>query len=343
MSSPPSRSYGLRIVILTVLLGGVLGVAFNVDAILGPPKDDDDLLRLPAVEDGTNMDMETHFAKVVLEKETLKLLDDASNDLPPLPEEWSPADLQRDEGYIEDDDEAEEYYDELDTLSGVAKDSERKVLARHFGSKKGAGKGKGSSIPLAMNPNAAVIKRKASSTKRPATKATAAKPRKGAETSAAKASGPKEKAEARAPKKAGEAPRKSADAAPEAAKSGPTLDPNATAKELRMQAKRLMITGNPDLAVKAFRLALKKEPGSTRARYGLASALYQKNKANDAMKELKRILSANGSHGRALLMMGSVLQDRGQKGEAKRYYQRYLDTYPNSRRAEEVRRILERM
>jgi tetratricopeptide (TPR) repeat protein len=121
------------------------------------------------------------------------------------------------------------------------------------------------------------------------------------------------------------------------------VDPNASAKALITQGRKLLLSGNPTTAEKAYRLALKKGPGSARARYGLAKALYQRNRGSEATSELRKILKANRNHGPSLLMMGSLLQEQGQAGQAKTYYQRYLDARPNGRRADEVRSILGRL
>ena len=129
----------------------------------------------------------------------------------------------------------------------------------------------------------------------------------------------------------------------EEADKGPALDPNASAKELTAQGRKLLLSGDPTKAERAYRMALKKSPSSARARYGLAKALYQRNKAGEATAELRKILKANKNHGSALLMMGSLLQEQGQAGQARTYYQRYLDARPNGRRADEVRSILGRL
>ena len=188
---------------------------------------------------------------------------------------------------------------------------------------------------LAMKPNAALITKKkpggTSSPPRSKANATSGKARK----KAAEPASP-------APAKVEEAPTEPAEA-PAPVPDEPAIDPNASAKQLISQGRKLLLSGNPTTAEKVYRMALKKSPGSARARYGLAKALYQKSRTSEAIAELRRILAANRNHGSALLMMGSLLQEQGQAGQARTYYQRYLDTQPNGRRADEVRSILGRL
>ncbi|MGB0590934.1 MAG: tetratricopeptide repeat protein [Myxococcota bacterium] len=355
MSLQRPTSYAPRITALSLMLIGLLGVGFNVDALLGPiPEPGEGAEEAGAkseISNGTDFDMESEVAKVMLEKATEALLKEASSDLPALPEDWSPAALPRDQpndAYVEDDDEAE-YYDELDQLKTVLKASntkEREALNRLFDKEKptaGGAKGATTKRPstparatktLAMRPNAAVITRKkpkAAGT----TAAAKAKPaaRKATRPAAAKPTDAKLVAQTGTPEPQAEEP----------AAEGPVIDPTASAKALITQGRKLLLSGNPTTAEKAYRLALKKSPGSARARYGLAKALYQRNRGSEATAELRKILNANRNHGPSLLMMGSLLQEQGQAGEAKTYYQRYLDARPNGRRADEVRSILGRL
>ena len=355
LQRPPS--YAPRIIILSVLLIGLLGAGMNADALFGPVPEPSEApsaeSEVSSLTSGTDLDMETQVAEILLKKTTEELLDKASEGLADLPEDWSPKTLPRDEptnAYVEDDDEAE-YYDELDELNTVLKasnDKEREALEKLF-EKDGrsadarakatptqarVSKGK----PLAIRPNAAVITKKkpgaAPSAARPKTAVTTRKP---SRAEAAPKAAPK--TEPTPEEKTPPAAEESAEAAP----SGPTLDPNASAKDLISQGRKLLLSGNPTTAEKAYRLALTKSPSSTRARYGLAKALYQKNRAAEATSELRKILSANKNHGAALLMMGSLLQEQGQSSQARTYYQRYLDARPNGRRADEVRSILGRL
>jgi tetratricopeptide (TPR) repeat protein len=357
LQRPPN--YAPRITILSLILIGLLGVGFNVDAVFGPipeaPEEAVPEVANPGMASGTDFDMESQVAKVLLDKATEALLKEATSDLPPLPDDWEPATLPRDEpdnAYVEDDDEAE-YYDELDQLNTVLKSSnnkEREALTRLF-DKDGRGSGKAQSgatqrgasqakssktKTLAMRPSAAVITKKKAKTAAPAHR-----------TKTSSASRKPSRASAAAAPKTTKAPAPAAkeeDAAKEeAAPAGPVIDPNASAKELIAQGRKLLLSGNPTTAEKAYRLALTKSSTSARARYGLAKALYQKNRATEATAELRKILSANKNHGPSLLMMGSLLQEQGQSSQARTYYQRYLDARPNGRRADEVRSILGRL
>jgi tetratricopeptide (TPR) repeat protein len=349
LQRPPS--YAPRITILSLLLTGLLGVGFNVDAVFGPIPEPSEEAPVPdprTISSGTDFDMETQVAEIILKKATDKLLAEASAGLPPLAEDWSPESLPRDlpsGAYVEDEDEAE-YYDDLDRLKTVMKassDKERAALAKLFETDKrtaaaevtaASAPKKRVSTPLALRPNAAVITRK--------------KPKAGGASPRSRASASPQKAE-----RAGRSPSAQAAAAAkpteptvgaaEPTTGGPAVDPNATTKELIAQGRKLLLSGNPTTAEKAYRLALTKNSGSARARYGLAKALYQRNRASEATAELRKILSGNKNHGSALLMMGSLLQEQGQAAQARSYYQRYLDARPNGRRANEVRSILARL
>ena len=361
MSLERPTNYAPRITILALVLAVLLGLGLNADAIFGPipeaPEQEatEAAESAPALNSGTDFDMEQHVSAVMLEKVTEKLLNQTSEGLPALADDWSPETLPRDTkasgDYVEDEDE-EDYYDELDQLNTVMSAKERQALAKLFAKDeksdakeappvaqapakedKAPARAKAPSKTLTMRPNAAVITKKKP---RPS----AATPRRkeaSAKTRGAKSAPPAAKEPDKQPEPAAEEPEQ-APAAKE-----PAVDPNATAKQLVAQGRKLLLSGNPSGAEKAYRLALKKSPGSARARYGLAKALYQKNRASEAMAELRRILSSNKSHRSALLMMGSLLQEQGQSSEARSYYRRYLDTQPSGRRADEIRSILGRL
>jgi len=52
------------------------------------------------------------------------------------------------------------------------------------------------------------------------------------------------------------------------------------------------------------------------------------------------VLAQSPTHASALLTLGSIAQERGQKAKAREYYERYLKRYPNGRRAAEIRALL---
>lgn len=348
MASERPPSYGPRIVILAVLLAGILGLALNVDALLGPPPEpveEEEEVKAPeetGLKVGTDFEMEQHIATVVLNKATEAMLKQASEGLAALPEEWSPEDLQVDTGYVEDEDEAE-YYDELDQLGTVLKNStekERAALNSLFAKPKAAKPSKPEPTPqakartLALRPSAALITKKSSKPRRASS---------GSTTPAKKASQKAQPDPVATAQPAAAEPPAEPPAEEKPAAVGVEIDPNATAKQLIAQGRKLLLSGNPAGAEKVYRKALEKGPSSARARYGLAKAMYQRNKVPQAMTELQRILSRNKNHGSALLMMGSLLQEQGRSGEARKHYQRYLDSHQNGRRADEIRSILARL
>ena len=368
MSLQRPTSYGPRITIVTLALLGVLGFGLNVDALLGPvPEQAEELEEGEAqqsegsktgLSSGTDFDMETHVAEIMLGKATEKLLSKSTAGLPELADDWTPESLPRDaqaDPYVEDEDEAE-YYEDLDPLDSVMKvanDKERAALAKLFEKeprkKEAASKNAAvktntektkvtASKRLALRPNAArITKKKAKDVSRaqelkPKAKNQKAPTKSGRSASAKTEEGP-----------SGESPKEVEPPVEADEEKGPEIDPNASAKELIAQGRKLLLSGSAGSAEKAFRLALKKKGSSARARYGLAKALYQRNRGAEAIAELRKILNANKNHGSALLMMGSLLQEQGQAGQAKTYYQRYLDARPNGRRADEVRSILGRL
>lgn len=127
-----------------------------------------------------------------------------------------------------------------------------------------------------------------------------------------------------------------------AAKPVSAIPPAEIGKALNA-ARRQMGSGAPDQAIEGFRGVLATDPGNTKARLGLAQALYESNRTTEARGEVRRLLDAEPAHGRALLLMGSIVQEQGPVSEAKSYYKLYLKHYPNGTSAPEVRAILDRL
>lgn len=119
--------------------------------------------------------------------------------------------------------------------------------------------------------------------------------------------------------------------------------PSAQVGAALTAARRQMGSGAPEQAIEGFREVLATHPGNTRARLGLAQALYESNRVTEARGQLLRLLEAEPTHGRALLLMGSIVQEQGPVSEAKSYYKLYLKHYPNGTSAPEVRAILGRL
>ncbi|MCB9727997.1 MAG: tetratricopeptide repeat protein [Deltaproteobacteria bacterium] len=109
------------------------------------------------------------------------------------------------------------------------------------------------------------------------------------------------------------------------------------------QARRELGSGAPEVAVDGFRSVLGADPGNTKARLGLAQALYESNRVTEAREQVKRVLESEPTHGRALLLMASIAQEQGPVSEARAYYKTYLKHYPNGTSAPEVRGILDRL
>jgi TolA-binding protein len=108
-------------------------------------------------------------------------------------------------------------------------------------------------------------------------------------------------------------------------------------------ARRQLGSGAPEAAVEGFRAVLANDANNSKARLGLAQALFESNRITEARGEVKRLLESEPTHGRALLMMASIAQEQGPASEAKAYYKLYLKHYPNGTSAPEVRAILDRL
>jgi TolA-binding protein len=139
-----------------------------------------------------------------------------------------------------------------------------------------------------------------------------------------------------------EAPKPKPDPSP--AKAPPTskAPPAGDVKAIMKSARTKLRSGDPAGAASAYKKALSMKGGNG-ARLGLAKAQYEMGKTAKASTQLKKVLASNPTSGGALLLMGSISQEQGDRGGARRYYQKYLDSHPTSKRAERIRGILMRL
>jgi tetratricopeptide (TPR) repeat protein len=82
---------------------------------------------------------------------------------------------------------------------------------------------------------------------------------------------------------------------------------------------------------------------TARAHAGLARALYDANKAKDALKELELAIQDDGRYAPAWLLLGEIHQGDGRTKQARAAYERFLQLEPNGEQANAVREIVSRM
>jgi tetratricopeptide (TPR) repeat protein len=93
----------------------------------------------------------------------------------------------------------------------------------------------------------------------------------------------------------------------------------------------------------AYDKALSMAPGSIKALAGRGRAYYQLRQLQPALKDLKAVLEADPKNPAALITAGAISQELGQRDDARRFYQRYLEAWPAGRQATEVKALLERL
>lgn len=87
--------------------------------------------------------------------------------------------------------------------------------------------------------------------------------------------------------------------------------------------------------------AVEADPQNSDALTYLGQAYYEMGEASSAVGPLERALRINRRNTNALLTLGAARQEAGNNAGAREAYERYLELNPNSRRAGEIRTILE--
>ena len=87
--------------------------------------------------------------------------------------------------------------------------------------------------------------------------------------------------------------------------------------------------------------AIEADPQDSDALTYLGQAYYEMGEANSATGPLERALRINRRNTNALLTLGAARQESGNNAGAREAYERYLELNPNSRRAGEIRTILQ--
>jgi tetratricopeptide (TPR) repeat protein len=87
--------------------------------------------------------------------------------------------------------------------------------------------------------------------------------------------------------------------------------------------------------------AIEADPQNSDALTYLGQAYYEMGEASSATGPLERALRINRRNTNALLTLGAARQESGNNAGAREAYERYLELNPNSRRAGEIRTILQ--
>lgn len=94
-------------------------------------------------------------------------------------------------------------------------------------------------------------------------------------------------------------------------------------------------------AVANCNAAIEADPQNSDALTYLGQAYYEMGEASSATGALERALRINRRNTNALLTLGAARQESGNNAGAREAYERYLELNPNSRRAGEIRTILQ--
>ena len=135
-----------------------------------------------------------------------------------------------------------------------------------------------------------------------------------------------------------EAEAPATEAAAEAAEPAPQ-----TVGDRMSSASDKLKRGDPRGAAEEYKKVLSEKPGYTKARVDLAQALYEMNDTPGATKALDTALKAQPTHAKALLLRASISQADGRSGEARKFYQRFVDNHPTSPKVRAVQSILNRL
>ncbi|MCB9521303.1 MAG: response regulator [Myxococcales bacterium] len=137
-----------------------------------------------------------------------------------------------------------------------------------------------------------------------------------------------------------------APSAPSAPRTTPTPRPTPPAEETDAdraltRCANLYQAGDYSATIEACEAAVRANPRSSEAYTYLGSAHYELGHAQQAITYLEQAVRFNGRNSNALITLGSARQEVGNASGAREAYEQFLVVAPNSRRADEVRSILE--
>jgi hypothetical protein len=137
------------------------------------------------------------------------------------------------------------------------------------------------------------------------------------------------------------APAPAAAAKPAPAPKPPPPARNSDDEQARLlaAAERKYNGGNFLAAISDYRKAASIQP-SAPAHVGLARALYDANKATEALSELKVATRVDPKYAPAYLLLGEIHQGEGRNTEARTAYQTFLSLSPTGEQARAVREII---
>ncbi|MFT3914422.1 MAG: response regulator [Anaeromyxobacteraceae bacterium] len=172
----------------------------------------------------------------------------------------------------------------------------------------------------------------------PAAAAEPERPAEGAAQAAPPAENPAEPPPAPAPEPAAVAP------SPERPAAEPPRAASAEAdyRKLLASAGRKYELGRFNEAIADYKRALAVKPTAA-ARTGLARALYDANRTDEAVREAKVALDEDPRYAPAWLMLGELNQAQGKKAAAKTAYEKFLALSPKGEQARAVREILSKL
>lgn len=127
------------------------------------------------------------------------------------------------------------------------------------------------------------------------------------------------------------------DTAPRLARPDVSPPPPKAARALD-EAKRALDERRWDGALLELDKALAEAPNNPRALFARARALDQVGKTDEALRDLDAVLAIDPGHPYALLLAGEALDKQGKATEARAFYDRYLASWPKTRKAEELRK-----
>jgi tetratricopeptide (TPR) repeat protein len=116
--------------------------------------------------------------------------------------------------------------------------------------------------------------------------------------------------------------------------------PKARAYDLDRVGRQAYREKKYDEAAKAFEQAVALKPGDPILLNNLGFLYYEMGRYPESIVWLEKTLAADPNRKEAHGNIGYAYMKVGRNGEAKQHFTRYLDLYPASPRAEEVRRIL---
>ncbi len=129
-------------------------------------------------------------------------------------------------------------------------------------------------------------------------------------------------------------------AAPErATPPAPKKPDDAEYRRLLASAERKYESGRFVEAIGDYRRALAVRSTGP-AHVGLARALYDANRAGDALREIETAIRIEGRYPPAWLLLGEIHQGEGRNSQARAAYERFLQLEPKGEQAQAVREII---